>query len=150
MVVAHKAKHLAKGYLIDPKAKTITHVRHDTKDYRQIYDLIDCKPSPFTIVHLDDENMIFIDDEGLLKNPRYFFNIAGYPQPLAGKGLVLGSNPEGETVSATIEYEDLKKLITYSEHGMIDMVTTEGTLPDGRFVIGTHPVFGPPENDDVK
>lgn len=144
----HRAKHLAKGFLIDPKAKKITHVNHDTKDYKQIYDLIDCKPSPFTIVHLDDENMIFIDDEGLLKNPRYFFNIKGYPQPLAGKGLVLGGDSDGETVSATIEYKDLCDLITYSEHSVVDMVTTEGKLPDGGFVIGTHPVFGPPEEKD--
>lgn len=160
--MVQRARHIAKGYLIDPEAKKITHVNHDTKDYKQIYDLIDCKPSPFVIVHLDDENIIFIDDEGLLKNPRYFFNIKGYPQPLAGKGLVLGCDSDGDTVSATIEYEDLKKLITYSEHkfhGAVvedienaDLSKHSALFREGErgFVHKQTPVFGPPEDDDEK
>lgn len=149
-MAANRTKDLAKGYLIDPEAKKITHVRHDTKDYRQIYDIIDCHPSPFTVVHLDDHDVIFVDDEGLLKNPRYFFNIKGYPQPIAGKGLVLGGDSQGETVSANIEYEELCELITFSEHSVKDMVTTESKAPGGGFIIKTEPVFGPPEKTNGK
>jgi len=130
---------IAKGYLIDPEAKTIIHINYDlSTGIDGIYKLIGA--DPFTIVQIEKRDAIFVDDEGLLKNPRYFFQYRGYHQPLAGKGLVLGTNEEGDTVSAKIKYEDLKSRVSFLELSVQDMVTTSG--PGW---IKTEPVFGPPE-----
>lgn len=135
---------IAKGYLIDPEAKTVTHVNYDlATGIDGIYKLIGA--DPFAVVQIEKRDAIYVDDEGLLRNPRYFFKYLGYHQPLAGKGLVLGTNEEGDTVSAKIKYEDLKKRVSFLELSVQDMVVTSG---DGW--VKTEPVFGPPEaeNDD--
>ena len=44
----------------------------------------------FTCVTISDRETIYVDDEGLLKNPQFFFKHSNYPDPLAGNGLILG------------------------------------------------------------
>lgn len=133
---------IAKGYLIDPEAKTITHVNYDlATGIKGIYKLIGV--DLFTVVSIENDDAIYVDDEGLLKEPKYFFTYQGYPQPLAGKGLVLGTTEDGDTTSAVIKYEDLKKRVGFTELSVVDMVTTSG--PGW---IKTVPVFGPPDNEE--
>jgi len=142
-----------RGFLIDPEAKTITEVDHNG-DYKQIYEFIgvDC----FTVVQMDDVNCVYVDDEGLLNNPRYFFTIQGYHQPLAGKGLVLGVDEEGETIGTNLELEDLQKIIRFTElsvQGFRPLPEGKVTGPDhwmgaGIPIIGHTPVFGLPEKED--
>jgi hypothetical protein len=43
----------------------------------------------------DDD--IFVDDEGLFNTRNTWFLLRGYPQPLAGKGLVLGTTRHGNS-----------------------------------------------------
>ena len=65
---------------------------------------VDC----FTCVDLDDNNSLFVDDEGLFKNTD-FFMVEGYPEPLAGNGLILGLDYEtGETIGAEMEVPKIK------------------------------------------
>jgi len=79
-----------KAYLIDPAVQEIKEVWFDG-DYRSITSLIDA--DLFTIGRFDENgDGVFVDDEGLFKDNQSFFQIEGYPQPLAGKGLVLGLN----------------------------------------------------------
>lgn len=140
-----------RGYLIDPEKKTIEPVIHNG-DYKQIYKFIgaDC----FDVVRIDDENMIFVDDEGLLNGTRYFFMLKGYPQPFAGKGLLMGSNDEGDTVSSSMRLEDVQKLVVgyreLSVRGFITEERTDAEMPWGGkgFSIKSTPVFGPPEPKD--
>lgn len=85
--------------LIDPYKEEVTNVEYNG-DYKQIYEHIqaDC----FTLVRLRDRDDVFVDDEGLLKvtGATKFFMIEDYPQPLAGYGLILGNDGEGESVAA--------------------------------------------------
>jgi hypothetical protein len=85
--------------LIDPYKEEVTDVTYNG-DYKQIYDHIrvDC----FTLVRLADDDDVFVDDEGLLKldSSTKFFALPDYPQPLAGYGLILGNDSEGESISA--------------------------------------------------
>ena len=37
---------------------------------------------------------LYVDDEGLLKNPEYFFTVKGCTQPLAGNGILVGMEIE--------------------------------------------------------
>jgi len=52
-----------KAILINPFNQTITEVEY-SGDYKEIYKLIEC--STFDCVNIDDDNTLFVDDEGLL------------------------------------------------------------------------------------
>jgi len=102
---------MTNAYLIDPVTRTVKEVTYNG-DYNQIYTLTDC--DTFTCVMFNEHSdTIFVDDEGLFKSDQQFFHVQGYPQPLAGKGLILGTNDEGESVSPVIGYEDFCKLVTF-------------------------------------
>lgn len=96
---------IVKGILIDPFACTVTEVEHDASGIDGIYKLISHESMPvdcFTCAYgrLAPGDAVFVDDEGLFKGADRFFLYPGNSQPLAGKGLVLGSDNEGETVDA--------------------------------------------------
>ena len=89
---------IIRAVLIDPYAEKIEDIEYDGH-YKSIYPLIHC--GVFTTVSLGDDD-VFVDDEGLLKlTPQSkFFSIPTYPKPLAGYGLIVGCNEDGETISA--------------------------------------------------
>lgn len=74
-------------------------------EFKSIYKLIsteDHEVSCFDCVTLDDKHTLFVDDEGLLRNPQHFMIWRDYPQPLAGRGLILGYDEEGESVACDL------------------------------------------------
>lgn len=93
-----------RGILIDPYAKTITehqvaYTDDNSKTLKAIHDLIqaDC----FDTMRPAPDHMMFLDDLGLERQKK-FFDWADYPQPLAGRGLILGCNQRGETIACTL------------------------------------------------
>ncbi len=90
--------------LIDPFEKTITPVYYDG-DFHSIYNLIDC--SCFDVVRCGKYDL-FVDDEGLFKDDQRFFLVFDYPQPLAGKALVVGCDEEGNTIEPGITIAELE------------------------------------------
>lgn len=138
-----------KGFLIDPENRTITQVEYNG-DYKQIYKFIKCET--FTVVRLDEKNTIFVDDEGLLHDPRYFFKLKGYDQPLANRGLILGVDHEGESVSSTYELVDAKNLVEEFLELSVDGFDTKSysdveIYPGIRGgLVRTVPIFGPPKD----
>lgn len=101
-----------KAYLIDPFTRTVSQVEY-SGDYQQIYSFIDC--DTFTCADFNDKgDTVFVDDEGLINGkPQEFFLVDGYPTPLAGKGLVLGTNQEGESVEPSITLSELDDAIQW-------------------------------------
>jgi len=116
-----------KGYLIDPKAKTITRVSlPDNKRHRHLdsmYRLIEC--GTVDVVRMPNNTDCWIDDEGLFKpdEEQHFFalNIGdGEPgmggstcwRAYVGKGLVLGCD-DSETISATIDEAELLRRVRF-------------------------------------
>lgn len=102
-----------KAYVIDPEKHTVEQVEY-SGDYRDIYKLgeFDC----FDVARFNAKgDAAFVDDDGLLKNPTHFFLIAGYPQPLAGKGVVLGCDAEGESVAPSVSLEWLRSNVGWIE-----------------------------------
>lgn len=97
------------GILIDPFTRTVSAISLPTPhDYRNIYRVIACEL--FDAVRIGDGfDSIFVDDEGLLKpaEGQAYFMFDGLPNPLAGKGLVLGVDDEGEDVSPAITLEQV-------------------------------------------
>lgn len=85
--------------LIDPETQTVTELDFEG-DFRDIQKTIGC--SCFTCVHIDGDNQeaIFVDDEGLLKGSGFVFEFLG--QPLVGKGLIMGCDDEGESIGTPL------------------------------------------------
>lgn len=85
-----------RAYLIDPAARSVTPVTRNG-DWRQINELIGC--DTFTSVCLENGDVVYVDDEGLLKEPTDFFLIEGCTPPLAGKGLLVGTDDADPTAT---------------------------------------------------
>ena len=102
-----------KAYLILPQSRTIEEVNH-SGDYKQIYDFIGA--TTFDAVCLyENRDTAYIDDEGLIPKThkgkqveQHFWIHRNYPTPLAGAGLILGCDDEGETVAASCTIEQLR------------------------------------------
>ena len=60
-----------------------------------------------TAVYLEGENTLFVDDEGLYKDTD-FFMVEGNLQPLAGNGLILSADEEGETIGTDMEVPEVR------------------------------------------
>lgn len=103
-----------RALLINPIEQSVTEVEY-TGDFHNIYTHIeaDC----FDIVRLREYNGlrhdVFVDDNGLIRGPNKlgYFMLDGYPQWLAGKGLILGTNSQGESVGATLPLAEARALI---------------------------------------
>ena len=107
-----------KAILIDPFDQSVSEVDYNG-DYKEIYNLTDC--NTFDVVSLDDTNDIYVDDEGLLKNPTRYFRIYSYTTnqlvTLAGKGLILGHNDEGETIATTLNANEYAGTVSFFPEG---------------------------------
>lgn len=103
-----------KAYLIDTPNHEVVEVEYDG-DYKSIYKLI--RAELFCTVRInDDYDMIFVDDEGLINdNPHGWFVYSGYPQPLRGYGLVLGTDDEGESVEPRISLDELRAKLAFPD-----------------------------------
>ena len=105
-----------KAILIDVYNKEIREVDYDgTLDF--IYFNLACKT--FDVVRVDDVNSIFVDDEGLLRQNQLYFEYSGSNGifQLAGNGLVLGVDDEGNSISPTLTIEDVKGKVSFLPEG---------------------------------
>jgi hypothetical protein len=95
-----------RAFLIDPFKQEVTEINY-SGDFHQIYDLIDAET--FDVARLNaNGDGIYVDDEGLYAEDVRFFQHRFYPQPLAGKGLVLGCDMEtGESAPASMTLAQL-------------------------------------------
>lgn len=100
-----------RALLIDPYTKTITEVEHDDT-LQNIYKHIqaDC----IDMVRINNKgDCVLVDDEGLYRQDAYFA-IENYLQPLAGRGLVLGTGSQGESTAPAEEtVETLENKISW-------------------------------------
>ena len=101
-----------KAFMVDPFDQSISLVNLAVDEYGSILGsskaVIDC--SRIDIITLNDKHMAIVDDEGLLRNDTRYSKLAEYPQPLAGKLLILGYDEDGESCSVDNDYvEELRK-----------------------------------------
>lgn len=99
--------------LIDPFTRTITEVDYNG-DYTNIYEHI--KAECFDCVRINRKgDSIFVDDEGLINGDanQQFFGWLGYANPIAGRGLILGTDSEGESISPSITMETVLKHVIW-------------------------------------
>ena len=101
--------------LIDPFTETIEVVDY-SGDWRDISTLLGCEL--FTTVYIDDEDTLYIDDEGLYVEDQRYFKWEGYPQPLAGRGLVLGCTPDGDSTDSSKTVSEIQDMVTWCPEGL--------------------------------
>lgn len=121
---------MIKAISIDPFACTVTEVEYDAENYQNIYPLLSHPIHPvecFTIAPTDilkGADALFVDDNGLLNGPVRFFALAGSPQPYAGKGLIVGTDDEGESQSCQTRAELIRMCVMFLERcngGLIEV-----------------------------
>jgi hypothetical protein len=133
-----------KAYLIDPYAfiphetgmgiipipradrDFLTEVTVTQDNIEEIYAALTCEEhevTTFDAVAMNEYgDTCFVDDEGLFHGWA-FFRIDGYDQPLAGRGLILGTDSEGRSTDPHISFAEAEDLI--SLHGF-RVQTVEG------------------------
>lgn len=105
-----------KAYLIDPIKRSVDEVDHDgTLD--DIYKLLGVQLID-AVVFNEFGDTVFVDDEGLLYEPeevmrRGFFHVHGYQHHLAGRGLVLGTDAKGASVSPVASIHAVRELVSF-------------------------------------
>jgi hypothetical protein len=92
-----------------------------------------------TAIELGNGETLFIDDEGLLHDVTDYFILHGpdysYPQPLAGNGVILGCDDEGESIATKLSIEALNRNVQFAKLRCV------GFTPPTEQEID-HPVFG--------
>lgn len=138
-----------KAVLVDPFACEIKPVEYDGDDHTKIYPLLSHESMPvdiFEVVYarwMRPNDRLFVDEEGLLKPCSRFLLLNDYEQPIAGKGLLIGADDEGQSQSAETSLEIVKRNIRFlrrDERGLNP--TTEPWIKED--VELATPVFMPP------
>ena len=99
------------GYLIDPLAQKITRIEMPADSRGNLdtmYKAIGCYMVEVAYFNGANDG-VFVDEEGMLKLPTEFFFIKGCHQPLAGRGVVLGCDEEGNTIAPTVTMDWLRE-----------------------------------------
>lgn len=103
-----------KAILIDPREMDVKEIDVPLEggNYKALAQAIGC--DLITVAtYLPNGDCVFVDDEGLLFSPEHFFSIDGFPQPLAGCGLVMGSNDEGDSIAPTSTVEEITNAVLW-------------------------------------
>ena len=113
----------ATGILIDPNTRTVTEVQVQG-DFTKIQELIDARcftTSPMVNPEQTDylADTVFVDDEGLLFEGNAVWKADFLLQPLCGKGLIMGTDTEGESITPAITVEEVRQQVQWT-----NMVTT--------------------------
>src|SRR5262252_5356459 len=136
-----------RAILINAYDRTVSESTVADGDYRDIYRALSTPEhaiDTFTVIDISERHRghgetIFVDDEGLLKDPSHFFLWRGYGQPLAGNGLILGvDHSTGESESTRLTVESVADMVTFVDNRTIEFVGCESEEHDE-----IHPDFGP-------
>lgn len=124
-----------KTIVINPKDRTITEAEYNG-DFKEIYTLLsfeDFGVDTFTAVRIDESETIFVDDNGLINdNGNYngFFYVKGdYPVMLAGKGVILATDAEGESIGTKLTLDQVKNMILFG-HPVLNHLTGQAAFQD--------------------
>ena len=117
------------GILIDPFIKKVTNVNvSPINTLKEMYKHIGCSyVETVNYTHISVVEDIWVDEEGLLKptGEQRFFKVSNLPYlhngVIAGRGLILGSDRQGGTISTSLSIEDVLPRISwdFSHNGKI-------------------------------
>lgn len=110
------------AYLIDPDTRTVEAVdmTGGAQHLEDIRKLLKCRL--ITTAPMGERDTVYCDDEGLIRGPVYqFFGISGYPQPIAGRGLVVGLDADGYDTSPSLGLDEVRERVFFIERLFRDM-----------------------------
>jgi Domain of unknown function (DUF3846) len=64
---------------------------------------------------LDGNHHCYVNEEGLLENPRHFFMFRDGHQPLAGNGVILAETEDGDEAPCTLALDWVKERVTFMD-----------------------------------
>lgn len=88
----------------------------------------------FTVLDLGGDQTLYLDDEGLLFAGRFIWRLKGYPNPLAGRGLILGTDEEGDSIPTRLTVPEVRAMVEWTD------LETSGDMTAGHE--GVSDVFG--------
>ena len=100
-----------RAILINPFDETIKEV-DILGNIQDIYLLTGC--TTFDVVSLSDADDMYVDDEGLLKDNRYF---SWSGRNFAGKSLIMGHDDEGNSISTTYDLQEVIDRVEWLPEG---------------------------------
>ncbi len=110
-----------RGILINPHKEEISEIEVGD-GIHEIYRVIDA--NLFEIVRLTTNDALYVDEEGLLKENRYF-SIPDYlwtRRNIAGKALILSYNDEGDTFSTQITVNSVEAVVRWLPEDHVEKV----------------------------
>ena len=100
--------------VINPFKETVSvitydHFDGDFDDYRKI---IEARMLTFVRLYENGDG-VYLDDEGLYADNRYFWMHANYPQPLVNIGVFVGTDQEGDTIPPRTSLTQFNKDVVF-------------------------------------
>jgi hypothetical protein len=114
-----------KALLIDPFLEDIAFI-NIFGNLNSLYKAIDC--DCITSVRLSDSECMFLDDNGLYRKDQRFFIWEGYPQPLAGRGLILGFTEDGDNTDTALTLEQAREAVRWADLEFSHTSSEESTV----------------------
>ena len=108
--------------LVNPFDETVKEAVYGG-DFREIYDLIGCRT--FTVQMIDEDNDLFLDDEGLLyvdnsnEGPQRYFEYKGLGT-FAGAGLIMAHDDEGDSKATTLDLWEVSSMVEFKPEGYFE------------------------------
>lgn len=113
-----------RAILIDPYTQKVERITIDSglglETLKALYSAIGCET--VTRYSLGTEVDLWLDDDGMLTDNPTFWQLEGASQPFAGRGVLLGVDPEqGETVDLPeyVKTDDVRGLVSFPEPGTV-------------------------------
>lgn len=116
---------------IDSKNSTIIEI--EIKGYEEVRDAVDgCICLAFD--YPNNKHSCYVNDEGLLNNPEFFFVSKFGAQPFAGNGVIMGSTPSGNFRTCKLNLDDVKNSIKFLTLDQIQHLIRIGAIDYSTYI----------------
>ena len=104
-----------RAILINPQQESIRHISYDG-DPKSIYRILQCTTYE-AVYPFDNGDTLWIDEEGLLKESNFAFDILGsnelWQETYLWSAIILGVDNEGESIECKSKLDDIKSIIKF-------------------------------------
>lgn len=104
-----------KGFIIDPELNWVEEVDKDFEKLEELQAAVEgyIEVAGYVKDKSGGENVIYCDEEGMLKLQLAYTQLNFAPNPLAGRLLVIGTDDEGNSTDSTLSLEELRGMVKF-------------------------------------
>jgi Domain of unknown function (DUF3846) len=102
-----------RAIIINPEDRTITETEIDGS-LKTLQQIVGGLIEP-VCQGLDEHHHCYVNEEGLLDDPQYFFMFKNGHQPLAGNGVIPSSTDDGGEAPCTLSLDCVKERVTFMD-----------------------------------